>query len=118
LGALIIKAIRRFIERGRKGYCYEDLWSWDYFFSKLIARSLKDFRQIVHGYPTDVKTFEDWLKILDEIIDCFEEQTRSDSDNTVDEGYLKRLKEREKYKQEKLHKGLQILEKYYYRLWD
>jgi len=114
----MIKAIRRFIERGRKGYCSEDLWEWDYFFSELIARSLRDFRQNVHSYPTDFVTFEDWLKTLDEMVDCFEEQTRSDSDVKINNDYMKRIKKRQEYKAQKLHHGLELLERFYYDLWD
>jgi len=113
----MIKAIRRFIERGRKGYCYEDLWSFDSFLSKLIASGLSDLKDICHGYPIDFDKFEDWLAVLDEMVYCFEEQNRSIS-SWASEGILEQWQKRQNYKADRLHRGLELLEKYYYNLWD
>ena len=112
----MIKAIRRFLERGRKGYCYEDLWSFNNFLSGLIARALREFKVNCHGYPGDGISWEEWMTILDEMIECFEEQTRS-LDN-VGQDILERWKERRDVQKRKLHRGLELLEKYYYDLWD
>ncbi len=113
----MLKTIRRFIERGRKGYCKEDLWNWDKFFSDLMVRSLKEFKLNCHGYPNDIDEWEDWMKILDEMIECFEEQNRR-IDNISGGNFMERYKKREQVKTQKLHRGLELLEKYYYDLWD
>ena len=118
----MIKAIRRFFERGRKGYCRNDLWSWEYFFSKLISQSLREFKANCHSYPSEDITWEGWMAILDEMIECFDEQWRA-VDNipckpgtrTIDFGLIRK---RQEYKANKLHRGLELLEKYYYDLWD
>ena len=116
----MFRAIRRFIERGRKGYCSEDLWNFDYFLSDFLKRALIDFRKNVHSYPSSDVTWEEWLAIIDEMIDCFAEQNRS-IDNVVDElGNLNRdlhIK-RFNHKKAKLNRGLELLEKYYYDLWN
>ena len=119
----MLRAIRRFIERGRKGYCYEDLWNWDYFFSKLVSNSLREFKANCHAYPGQDVTWEEWMVILDEMIECFDEQWRNTDNNIpfkpgtrIIDGDV--LNKRQRRKEEKLHRGLELLEKYYYGLWD
>lgn len=112
--------IRRFIERGRKGYCAEDLFSWDYFFSDLIVKSLTEFKKNVQSYPSEDITWEEWLSTIDEIIECFAEQKRS-SDNVINDlGHLDKslFTKRVNHKKAKLNRGFELLEKYYYDLWD
>lgn len=109
--------VRRFIERGRKGYCYEDLWSFDNFLSKVIANALREFKQNCHTYPSDGISWEEWQATLDEMIECFEEQTRS-LDNIGGQDFLTKWEERRECQKQKLHRGLELLERYYYDLWD
>ena len=112
----MFKSLRKFIERGRKGYCYEDLWSFDDWLSKLIAKGLREFKENCSGYPNDIDDWDEWMKILDEMIECFDEQTR-DVDNLSGD-FMARWNLRQEIKKEKLHRGLELLEKYYYDLWD
>jgi len=118
--------IEQFIERGRKGYCYADMWSWDNFFSSLVARSLKEFKSKCQSYPSCGITWEEWMKTLDEMIECFEEQNRgvdniptkpTDNPNII-EYDSEKAEERLIHRKEKLHRGLELLEKYYYDLWN
>lgn len=118
----MFNGIRDFIQRGRKGYITSDLWQWDNFFSKLIVNSLREFKKNCHSYPSQDITWEEWMSILDEIIDCFEEQGRG-----VDNIPLKKngktlnfdaMRKREKLHADKLHRGFELLEKYYFDLWD
>jgi len=113
----MLRAIRRFWERGRKGFTLEDMWSFDNWLSQTITRGLKEFRANVHGYPSEAVTFERWLEILDEMIKCFEAQTRT-IDNLPNKNQLKVWQERQAYKKKQLKRGLQLLQKYYYDLWD
>lgn len=113
---VMIKAIKRFIERGKKGYCYEDLWSFGHWLSELIARGLREFKGNCHTYPGDGITWEEWMATLDEMIECFEEQTRG-IDN-YHGNLLELWQKREEQQKVKLHRGLELLEKYYYDLWD
>jgi len=111
----MIKWLKRFWERGRKGYCYEDLWSFDNWLSKTIAGGLREFRANCHTYPNDCDSWEKWMATLDEMIECFEEQTRR-IDN-LDGDFMKHWEKRKKNQKAKLHRGLKLLEKYYYDLW-
>ena len=112
----MIRAIRRAYDRARKGYCYEDLWSFDNWLSKLIANGLREFKAECHGYPNDVDDWDEWMSILDEMIECFEEQTRGIDNLNGD--FIERFKNRQELKKKKLHRGLELLERYYYDLWD
>ena len=114
----MMKWIKRCIERFRKGYCYEDLWSFDNWLSKTIASGLREFKENCHGYPNDVDDFDEWMRILDEMVECFEEQTRGIENIARGEDFLKRWNLRQENKKKKLHRGLALLEKYYYDLWD
>ena len=113
----MIKAIKRAIERFRKGYCYEDIWSFDNWLSRTIANGLREFKQNCHTYPNDLDNWEEWMKVLDEMIECFEEQTRG-IENLKGQDITEQWDKRRNYQKEKLHRGLELLEKYYYDLWD
>ena len=108
----------RFIERQRKGYCYEDLWSFDNFLSQLIASALREFRLRCHTYPNNINSWEEWMAILDEMIECFAEQRRGIDNISRDQDFLDTYQERMKNKKAKLHRGLELLELYYFDLWD
>lgn len=112
----MIRGIRRAIERMRKGYCYEDLWQFDNWLSSLIARGLREFKENCSTYPNDIDDWDEWMKVLDEMIECFEEQPRN-MDNSSD-NFMARHHKRMETKKQKLHRGFELLERYYYDLWD
>ena len=112
----MFSSIRRFIERGRKGFCNEDLWSFDNWLSGLIARGLREFKKNCYSYPNDIDNWDEWMSVLDEMIECFEEQTRGISNFLPSS--LETYKKRKAHQREKLHKGFELLKKYYYDLWD
>jgi len=114
----MIKAIRRAIERMHKGYCYEDMWRFDNWLSALITRGLKEFKQTTHSYPNDLDDWDEWMRTLDEMIDCFEEQGRGIDNLRPGDNFLDSYHKRMEIKKQKLHRGLELLEKYYYDLWD
>ncbi len=112
----MIRWIKRFWERGRKGYCYEDLWQFDNWLSKTIANGLREFKENCHGYPNDIDDWDKWMATLDEMIECFDEQCREIENNTTN--FLEQWHKRQEHQKKKLHRGLELLEKYYYDLWD
>jgi len=112
----MIKWLRQFVERGRKGFVKEEMWSFDNWLSELIANGLREFKQDCHTYPNDIGKWEDWMAILDEMIECFEEQTRN-IDTNFSGDYMERWQERRENQRRKLHRGFELLERYYYDLW-
>lgn len=105
-----ISEIRYFIQRGKRGYSNRDLWSFDFYLSKLIADGLKDFKKHLHGYPAKLNSFEEWLSIIDEIIEGFEYY------NEIDCGFPD--KEQWDKINEKLNKSFKLLNKWFGALWD
>lgn len=47
-----IHNVKMFIQRGKKGYCDEDLWEMDHWFSKLLPRMLEEFKTKNLGIPS------------------------------------------------------------------
>lgn len=114
----MFKSIRKFIERGRKGYCYEDMWEFDNWLSKLIANGLREFKANCHSYPSEGVTWEEWMAILDEMIECFEEQARGIENLPRGADFMKVWEARIAHRKKKLSRGFKLLQKYYYDLWD
>ena len=114
----MINRLRKFIERGRKGFTKEDMWSFDNWLSGLIARGLREFKACCHSYPNDLNDWQEWAIILDEMIECFEEQTRGIENLPRGENLLETYNKRMEIKRQKLHRGLELLGRYYYDLWD
>lgn len=112
----MFESIKTFVERGHKGYCSSDLWSFDNWLSSLIARGLREFKQNCHGYPNDIDDWDKWMGVIDEMIECFEEQNRN-IDN-IGENFMEAYGKRMANKRAKLHRGLELLERYFYDLWD
>ena len=112
----MLDGIRDFIQRGRKGYATSDLWQFDHWLSALIARGLKEFKQQCHTYPNDLNDWQEWMSVLDEMIECFEEQSRS-IDN-IEGNFIETYNLRMDNKRAKLHRGLELLEKHFFDLWN
>lgn len=58
---------KKFIQRGKQGYCYEDLWDLYNWFTLLFPKMLQDFLKNSHGYPapmcpSDIKNQEEWYE--------------------------------------------------------
>jgi hypothetical protein len=53
------------------GYGHVDTYSLDHYFLEVFSRAIKDFREYTCCHPTDI-TFDEWTKILDEIVEGFE----------------------------------------------
>jgi len=113
----MFRALRRFWERGTKGYCYEDMWNFDSWLSATIARGLREFKAATNTYPNDINNWEEWQAVLSEMIECFEEQNR-DTSNLPRDNFVEQYQARMANKKQKLHRGLELLEKYYFDLWD
>lgn len=114
-----------FIEKGKKGYCKEDLWSIDIWFLKTIVPMLKEFKENLHGYPSNYTNSEEWDKELDNLIFYFSEaneETCSEK-NEVDyesdsDGWLHREREIYNYRNEMKNKAFELFKNCFWDLWD
>ena len=117
-----------------------ECWNLDYTICEWILPRLKLFREETVGYPSiDRKiyaetgemveiTFEDWQKILDEIILGFEQNLVDTSDYLIDDDLnfkldLKNEADKKKYydycdeRNKKIERGLDLFKYYFQDLW-
>jgi len=76
--------IKYFIQRGKRGYSYRDVWSFYYYLTNVIIGGLKELQKNVHGFPGDLgnskaidfdgesKGTKKWKEIIGKIIWTFE----------------------------------------------
>lgn len=135
--------MKYFFQRGSRGYSDRDIWSFDYYLSKVICNGLKKLKKDCHGYPEELKTPEKWDKVLQVMIEGFEAAKELVSSDYLDEcitGYedkemkqtdgstfimedwpiidMKKVMEKEKIRQDKADKALKLFAKWYFALWD
>jgi len=67
-------AVRRFVQRGRRGWCDEDLWNFDHHISRVIIGGFRQLADTTHGWPgtEEFPKFEDWQAFLRQIADDLE----------------------------------------------
>lgn len=59
------RPVRLFIQRGRRGWSDEDLWSFDIYLAKVMADGFRALADRTHGWPSgQFDTFEDYQKFL------------------------------------------------------
>ena len=113
----MIRKIKKFIQRGIRGYSDEDLWDFDIYLAKVISTGLKQFKKEEHGMPTDIhdkykkddkKAAEEWNNIIDKIILSFEMHIELLAEPIILKGI-----EKKEYEE-----GLKLFIKYLGNLWD
>lgn len=75
---------RMFIQRGRRGFSDEDLWSFDMYVAPLIARALRVYITKTMGWPGQDErwpTFESWVEYVNDLADRLEHWN---ADNFID----------------------------------
>jgi len=94
---------------------YDDPEVFELFDSFLIKyrKILKDFRKCGNSYPSEFNSYDEWAKVLDEMINHFE---LSDAFHN----YYKdiKYKEAEPIAYEHGNKALEMFVKYFWDLWD
>jgi hypothetical protein len=128
--------IKRFIQRGYRGYGDSDMWSMHAHITEVTLKMLKHLKKIAHGHPVFKDLSEDkygagmkrWKNILQQMIDGF--QILYDCDYGIKEwgGYcnIKQKKRMEKAgikfttkeEEKKVKIAFELLVKYYHSLWD
>ena len=62
------RKVHNFYQRGKKGYCNEDLWDLYNWFTGLFPKMLDDFLKNSHGYPcpltppSDIREQKEWYE--------------------------------------------------------
>lgn len=106
----MIRRIKSFYQRGKRGWADEDAWSLHLHLALVIRDSVKKLKSNLHSWPGEPMTFEEWEKILQEIIDGM--QATIDIDNNhVDH-------EEENFLLGKHTLAMTHLRQYWFHLWD
>lgn len=110
----LINEIKWFIQRGRRGYSDQDVWSFDYYLTDVISGGLRHLAKHHYGYPSKL-TDKKWVKILNSIADDLSKPyiANEDVDLPHDE-WKKNLEEANKVQQ----KALKLFIKHFNNYWD
>lgn len=108
--------IKSIWQRGTRGYADHDMWNLDSWFTQVIGGGVAAFRDYPpHGWPGEPMTYEDYIRVLDEIVEGFNAARRiqnSDYDhNPKDQSEYDQLKA-------KFDHALDLLKEHYFSLWD
>lgn len=68
------RARKKWIRQYKRKMREKNTWDLSYNVARYVLPRLKRFRQVVNGHPVkdDVKTMDDWYKVLDKIILAFD----------------------------------------------
>jgi len=103
------------IQRFFRGYSACDIWGLDHHLAKLISKRLKVFIKNLHGHPSELNSFEEWLEVLNKMIWSFDfvagdygyEEDKEFPSDKESEALNKQCQE-----------GLDLFAKYFMTLWD
>jgi len=105
----IYRKIKKFIQRGKRGWSDEDTWDFDNYLSEVISGGCKHLANNLNSYPNGL-TEKKWKEILLSISDNIMGTEKADGMNIKYDDY-KELEKRQK-------EALKLLTKYYLDLWD
>jgi len=109
----IYRKIKKFIQRGQRGWSDEDTWSLDEYLAKVISETTKHLAKNTCSFPTEL-TPQRWVKILKRISkDIIAPTVLDDKAETVKNYGKKSLVAYEKRKD-----ALKLLTCYFNDLWD
>ena len=97
--------INKYKNRIKYGFFDDETWNLDYTMAKFILPRLKRFRDITKCYPPELKSLDEWQKILDKMIWGFD---------SIVNGYDDFLNPEHNKKQQE---GLDLFSKYFTALW-
>lgn len=113
----LIREIKYFIQRGKRGYSDEDIWNLDSYLMEWLPKALRQLAEHHIGYPTGLSE-KKWISILNKMADGFDAERVNDNlyfdgKITVDECI-----KGEKIANKKLQNSLKLFVKYFRNLWD
>jgi len=127
----ILKEIKYFIQRGKRGFSEQDLWSFDDYLCDIIPPALRQLKKKQTGCPQelwDEKRVNDechkWKEILEEMAQGFEAVEELTSLNFFkyvrEDGYYSRELDEEKRRllTKKYDRGMKLFCENFMNLWD
>jgi len=131
--------IKHRYQRAKKGYSYQDVWSIDNWFVKIMPQMLTDLKNEVRGCPMSFtykngveyqsveQGTEEWKSVLDRMAFCFKEVNEdtcsiknefNDDEPELEEKYHNRQREINDYREKMKKEGLELFSKHFSDLWD
>jgi len=143
----LYRYIKRFFQRGCRGYGDCDVWDFHSYLSEVISGGVKDLIEDTSGHPCNLKNLDEWKDILTEILWTFDTASKISSGNLLylppHERSEKEMKKLQKFADdceiglnkyeitkgtkytvmtysecEKYEKGWFLFQKYFFNLWD
>lgn len=116
-GKYSLRRLRK--ERADQGWSEYDFWNFHDYHSWMMISVLERFKTGV-GYPVNdrVKSMEDWVAVLDEMIEGFKAALEMSNMETYDPKIHKSYKEWEDPLRVKYERGMDLFREYYLTLWD
>lgn len=113
----LINKIKWFIQRGKRGYSDEDIWSLDNYLMEWLPKALRQLAKHHIGYPAKL-TDKKWTAILNEMANGFEAIDKND--NLYFEGKINidDCIKGEDLAIKQLSKTLELFKKHFRDLWD
>ena len=121
----VYDSIKWFIQRGSRGYADCDVWSLDWYLTSFMPQALRDLKKQLHGTPVidtgrildsndyndiEALTIEEWSATLERLAQTFEAARKvQDLDYPYNEIEAA---------QERVKKGLDMFNEYFFSLWD
>lgn len=110
----IYRKIKKFIQRGQRGWSDEDTWSFDYYLAEVISGGCKYLTDNSHSYP-DGLTEKKWKRILNKISEISEvNRVENTLFNLPNEEFIDEVKSAHKKQKE----ALELFIKHFNDLWD
>jgi hypothetical protein len=107
------RTIKRFVQRGRRGWADEDLWSLDSWLARVISDSTLKLTEYVGGYPNELNSVDEWRQILEKISDGFKNHLL-----LTDILYLSDHPDEEQALRDSSDEAMKLFGKYFSDLWD
>lgn len=104
-----IAKVRRFIQRGKRGYADEDVWNLEYYLADVISASVMHLRHHNMAYPSDL-TPEEWNATLEKISHGFKAAADFCDGGIPMETEPQMLSE--------LDVAMDLFKKHFFNLWD
>lgn len=114
-------------QRVTRGFADCDTWNLDMHLLNHMSDTIRYLAKNAHGWPQgkEFPEYSDWQKCLNEMADHFYRANENNEyfpcpfDFEKDEDFtLEKLEAYQKQFDDELHAGLQMLEKYFWSLWD
>ena len=92
-------------QRLERGFDNTELWNLDLTLARFLIPRLKVFKEMTISYPAECESMDDWYEIIDKIIYSMEMIVKNDI--LVD-----------KWANQRIQDGCDLLGKYFRNLWD